>query len=729
MKVAAPKNHVALSATGSALHSTLDAASSTNEAMPPGKAAVQAASAMSSTGTRFFLVDYTEDWDTMPKASTLFLNEAGPIIIAPSRSMHSAPLSTLGRPGESNVAVMRRQKTALRQQKTAGALHSKSLPNLLDKTMTVLQGASLGAAKDVAAQWLMNDVTPQRKVSKVPVQYPGLCYKGLSEENQRVFIAPHSTKSPRRHRASPRKLLPEKPMQQSQSLGELPAPFAKTVVACASPRVRAATPTSGSRKFLLPDRPPQMSQSLQELPAFIATTVLACPSPALKHPTRRAEAEAPKHLADTPNSPNHIPEEQQHSPEENQVAPVPASPPPQPKWKSTRTLPAMSPATKLKGKERSAALMNSLYDLRRVGDPKHRSQAGGEVEVSQAQLKSDSTEEEEKQPEQLDVGDPTLSSNVAVGDPHGDDGSLLLSTLADKNDTPESLQQQADTLQNSRSGIKELGGQQHATSCVFNRALLCALRKIDLLETLRQKTEAFELEAGCRQFILEAVFAGEPIEKVASELLGFEKVIERSVHQRGEPQDANKSDFKSFAKSFGLPSEHAYVVRARSLLDETQDNWAQAALNMGEEQAASSTGEKLVTVAKTLKETANLLTGMGCSPDLPAVRRLLFLALECRGRVCEYRAQKEFDADARTCQARESAGKCMPSGPATEASERILKEVKDAMKAGVPGGNPSLGVANKLAQSLREADGLRKRAEAAEKRKRDAAERAKKNGS
>eukprot|EP00746_Dinoflagellata_sp_MGD_P078732 gnl/MRDRNA2_/MRDRNA2_31462_c0_seq1.p1 gnl/MRDRNA2_/MRDRNA2_31462_c0~~gnl/MRDRNA2_/MRDRNA2_31462_c0_seq1.p1 ORF type:complete len:1007 (+),score=194.74 gnl/MRDRNA2_/MRDRNA2_31462_c0_seq1:177-3197(+) len=275
--------------------------------------------------------------------------------------------------------------------------------------------------------------------------------------------------------------------------------------------------------------------------------------------------------------------------------------------------------------------------------------------------------------------------------PHVEERKRALVTLEGKRDTPETLREQTEDLEKSLVPVQELGGQQHVTNCKFQRALLIAKRKIELLEVLRDATDAFEKASGQQKQIVEAILHGKTAAEVAPEVMDFKPVLDRSVHVGGEPQEADigKTDFKVFLKTFGLPSGHIYVVRAQALLQDQQAQWPWAAFSATEAATDSLKGKKILAMVPNLKELLSLLNAMGCSSQSPPFMGIHERWLNVQGLAVAWKAQQEWEARGRSL-----------STLVGVSTDRIMNEVSKAIQAGIDRKNPHLENAVNFAARL-----------------------------
>lgn len=391
--------------------------------------------------------------------------------------------------------------------------------------------------------------------------------------------------------------------------------------------------------------------------------------------------------------------------------------------------------------QRSKRLLGSLFDLRRAGRA-----SVVDLDAQDAMLPSDAPEE-----------------------------TLMCTTLRDLDDTSASLLQLEGTLQANQDPVHDLGGARHASTLVASRTLAVVRRKCFLVRALEDRVAAFSEAQDRRQELLEQLRAG-PV-SIPAALLGARNFAINQVHRDGAPVDADKSDFDSFATSFGLPAKHSLVLRLRTLADAAGDWWAREALSAAEAGADADSIRRLLAVALGINgdkghvavEQCNIILGdrlarevlalaqkvqerdaatvarssqaqpqsakqaakeiddqirearaIGAPakhPSLEAAKCIATtLAQEEKNRYALKALKYAQEARERDRAAADAAGGLPDVGLASELADIIDREVKGAIALGAPKEHPSLGEATSVAKDLRDLDGIRKRMLARQKR-------------
>lgn len=218
---------------------------------------------------------------------------------------------------------------------------------------------------------------------------------------------------------------------------------------------------------------------------------------------------------------------------------------------------------------KSEAFQSSLKDLRRAGLQRNETPSV----MTATPMKDSTCARRELSPS------PAKAQEVSV--PEDRMRVLMERTLADTQDTPEQLQCRVAELQDGAERAGSSG--RHPTLCISSRTLAVAERKLELVSELVKRTEAYEVVCSRRSEVLRACAksAVQP-EDLVGDAAGFAKHVRACVHHGGNPQDANKTLFDVFCKSFGLPAQHLAVLRARQLLDEEGILWASFVLREAE---------------------------------------------------------------------------------------------------------------------------------------------------
>lgn len=416
------------------------------------------------------------------------------------------------------------------------------------------------------------------------------------------------------------------------------------------------------------------------------------------------------------------------------------------------------------GRERSKYLLSSLFDLRRAGNP--RLTGAPEPEAS-CKVHPGCT------------ACSQLSARLApvpvVQDvsPGPEDSTLMELTIADCEDTPDSLERTAEMLRIAQKPAGDYGGARHATSCVSKRTLQVVERKCEVLKKLVESLAGYE--AACRRKVplITAVIRG-AFATEAGAAIGIREVIAGSIHPGGKPQEADKSMFQVFVTTFKLPAFHRTVLRAQALFREQEVLWADDIARLAKEEVdreKTSGNESPESVAaEAVKRLEELAVGIGVTHANPRLTEIEMLSIAARAAAVLRHAEGEARKDAKAALAGEKgdaaqtaalrveasvkAGvawgveKSHPSmfkaliiakdlraagvhryaqhqvrskkdalGEAEKAADRIDEAIRTAVKAGVNVAHDFIQAAQKLSLQAREEEGLKKRLANAEKRK------------
>jgi len=225
------------------------------------------------------------------------------------------------------------------------------------------------------------------------------------------------------------------------------------------------------------------------------------------------------------------------------------------------------------------------------------------------------------------------------------------------------------------------------------------------------------------------------------QLCNTHKFLARLVH-KGNPWDADRTDFEAFAASFGLPVAHSHVDRFRLKLQEAGLWWARNGLQAlqdsgGGQSSDHAFAEKLVNavtdmgIATSVQPMAEIMRIAQQRKRLWEIEELARKKRELETRQEEVRKQNERTAgwvlrEARqmlgTLQARTQAGGpgSMVLGEAEEAAAKVDKMISSAVAIQkCPAMHPLLQMAAQVAASCREEEVTRKRLLAAEKRRQE----------
>eukprot|EP00747_Dinoflagellata_sp_TGD_P117189 gnl/TRDRNA2_/TRDRNA2_172553_c0_seq10.p1 gnl/TRDRNA2_/TRDRNA2_172553_c0~~gnl/TRDRNA2_/TRDRNA2_172553_c0_seq10.p1 ORF type:complete len:670 (-),score=121.61 gnl/TRDRNA2_/TRDRNA2_172553_c0_seq10:164-2173(-) len=392
--------------------------------------------------------------------------------------------------------------------------------------------------------------------------------------------------------------------------------------------------------------------------------------------------------------------------------------------------------------KRSLLLMGELYDLRRL----------------------DLKEEEAPPP-----ADGTAKAKDEA------DESLMVHMLKDTQDTQEILQKAIASLSGAQEPIAELGGARHATAVISARVLAVARRKCALVTKMETRLNAFEKAIARKEEIFQAVISDVP---APGEMLQNKKFSAAYIHTDGEPVDANKSDFESFVSSFGLSKSHRTVTTMKAFIADLTDWWLKSTVHQAEEGLEPRALQRLIDtavaigvdknsellekcrqilgdrLANQLLNTANKAkemdalkqsktpvpqlgsaqgaadlinagikeaVGLGASPKHPGLEKAKGIAVEMEilertriGLLALYKAKEKLKKDD------DAAAKIAPGivdlGHASKLADIIDIEVTEAIDKGADESHQAIQDARKIAKTLRDRDGERKRLLAREKR-------------
>lgn len=303
--------------------------------------------------------------------------------------------------------------------------------------------------------------------------------------------------------------------------------------------------------------------------------------------------------------------------------------------------------------QRSMKLLDSLYDLRRID-------ADGEEEA---------------------------------------DDALLHATLKDTHDNEGVLRSLEFNLVDGTGAVADCGGARHATNVLCTRTLLVVRRKATLLNEVEYRIAGIErVMAGCENLCSEIV-AGTRDNPL--ELCEVRKFIRQHTHN-GSPADENKTDFLTFANTFKLPGAHDSLLKLREIATAAGEWWAEACIR----EATKGIGHL------ALKRLFNIALGTGVDPEhYKLIRAEVILTDRLAERVLK-EAKERLERDTYMAE----RAPVPPVGPASVMADKIEVEMKQAVAEGVKKGDLRLKEAAKIAQKLREEDGVRKRLANREKR-------------
>lgn len=359
--------------------------------------------------------------------------------------------------------------------------------------------------------------------------------------------------------------------------------------------------------------------------------------------------------------------------------------------------------------------------------------------------------------------------------------SLMNQALCGVNDNEAELRRTILMMAGAHDPVCELGGARHATTLITGRSISVVRRKADLLKLSEDNLRTFERHHARREELCQQAIAG-PFDQPEG-YRNVKRMIGALVHRdpqgrKGNPADADKTNFEMFANSFGLPPNHSTLVKLQSLAVEATEWWADKMLDealngsdafvlqrlidvtlsflnlSGHEKVTevrdilgTRGAEKVIEIAQRLSakdaqlvqnstkaqpehakkvaEDIDLEIKKACSlgstirhPLMEQARSIaVSFHLEEKNRLALrvlQFAEKKQEEDNKMV---EDAGDSVPPvGPASDAADLIEREVNIALKMGARPDHPHLMEAKSLMKLMRDEDGQRKRLAAREKR-------------
>lgn len=412
--------------------------------------------------------------------------------------------------------------------------------------------------------------------------------------------------------------------------------------------------------------------------------------------TERPQSGKPMKLAQVemsyPGGPWELPPPPQPRPASSSGSSAPSSKQPEtvdpaPKRTTRRKRTAMLPAEeelfppptpedpRSSAKKRSMYLMESLYNMRRVGWNKAKS-------VDRvAESLSDADDELDKIYEELAKNEEDRRSSQE---------NLMLQVLRETRDTEASLGQMEEELNQLSEEMPKCGGTRHATNVLAGRAMTIVKRKRELLKMLEDRMKAFaeaqEGAAEIAQKIKEDTHYHPP-----EALSGMEKTAKSVVHRGAlNPADASKSDFRVFSQTFGLPKNHQVFKEMELLAAKAVTWWAETALKEAKGGTEPRVLQRLLAVSHGMMPSDEDAEG---SDELHETRKILADNLaEATLRMAEAVWEKDEKA------ARES-NKAEPESART-AADFINNEIRSAMKMGAQASDHRMQEAKEIATQL-----------------------------
>jgi len=296
-------------------------------------------------------------------------------------------------------------------------------------------------------------------------------------------------------------------------------------------------------------------------------------------------------------------------------------------------------------------------------------------------------------------------AHVAAGVPipredENEQGALLHSTLADLFDSETVLRSLEEQLRSAQGDAQDCGGARHATAVLSARTLTVVRRKAALLHAVEIRTAEFESAHSRRDEIVAQLLAG--ASEAPPELMGILKFINHYTHKGGNPVDADKSDFESFAAAFKLPYKHRALHNLRDLSDRISQWWAEESLRVAQEGATHVQIRRMFAVT----------IGTGADEDHPYLLRATTILNDRLADKMLKDAQDRQRSDTEAAARSEVA----LVGPASRAADAINQSINEIIAEGVPEHDRRIIEAKKIMKQLREADGQRKRLAGRQKR-------------
>lgn len=437
--------------------------------------------------------------------------------------------------------------------------------------------------------------------------------------------------------------------------------------------------------------------------------------------------------------------------------------------------------------ERSMRILGSLHELRRAGKNVQQvavSLPGNAGGVPAPAAVADATVQPAGGPGKAEgsAAGPAVAASppTAAAFPH-EDMPLMRATLMDLEDKSQALMHTAAILKEASSPLDELGGTRHASAVIALRTCAVVERKAQLLNSVEVRVASFESVDKHRENLVGEIASG--AYTAPPELMGIDKFIKKLVHPDGEPVDANKSDFRAFVQSFGLPGRHKTIVKLVQLAAEATDFWAMTTLGRAKAGAGADEIRRLLAVVTGISGNTKHEAMEECNTilcDRMAEQVLAFAVdLQKKDEFAVSRSDVPQVESARKCaaeineQIREAVGLGTPNkhpcleqakviattfevemksriaqkalvfaklqqvrddmnqkaagpdgipevGPASHMADSIDDAIKKAIKEGAPADHQALKEAKDIGKALRDADGVRKRMKAREDRSKKA---------
>eukprot|EP00928_Gymnodinium_smaydae_P061569 TRINITY_DN45614_c0_g1_i1.p1 TRINITY_DN45614_c0_g1~~TRINITY_DN45614_c0_g1_i1.p1 ORF type:complete len:711 (-),score=179.24 TRINITY_DN45614_c0_g1_i1:223-2355(-) len=328
---------------------------------------------------------------------------------------------------------------------------------------------------------------------------------------------------------------------------------------------------------------------------------------------------------------------------------------------------------------KSKRLLQSLYDLRRAGKD------GGDEAAPPKEM----TAQEAKLAARAAASPPPAPSAKKQKEEDLGDMPLLQALLRGRDDTIEFLTRMEQDLVDAAGPVSDNGGARHASNVIANRTLLVARRKLQLVQALETRYNGFKKAHEGREELIKGIIGNTC--KAPPEMQGVKQFVNSLLHKGGgEPVDADKSDFKSFANSFGLPQGHKFAVGLNTMGKEASKWWSERALDLAKDKSAP---EAIIRVLDVMK-------GLGVEADNESSKECLeILGERLATQVLEFAMQTQERDEAAQKKA-EERGEPPQIKSARNGAEAINKQLSDAFALGCPTKHRSCEEAKKIANYL-----------------------------
>jgi hypothetical protein len=153
---------------------------------------------------------------------------------------------------------------------------------------------------------------------------------------------------------------------------------------------------------------------------------------------------------------------------------------------------------------------------------------------------------------------------------------LMRFTLKDRGDSTAKL---AQRIADFKLAKEDANPSYHATCHVADRVLQVMEKKLEIMEQMQRKFEAYST---AKLDVAETLFRalqGEDLSEEAAEAAGFRALMRESVGETPD-FDSEKADWPNFIRNIRLPAGHACLAEAKSVLTEGEGEWGETALHL-----------------------------------------------------------------------------------------------------------------------------------------------------